>query len=149
MNKLKKILDDITDKSFVYSILLSRAERFNNRLKLCLKIPLIIVSAILGVINGNNSDDLKNIMNYINPVFNIITTLILSFSSLLNLESKEQDFRSARVSFIKLNSLIESKIINNEEITSDFVNNCVSTYNMIEENINFEKPEYICNKTRV
>ena len=148
MNKKRLLLDDLLDKSFVYCILLTKAERYNNRLKLLFKIPIIITSAILGVLNSNNNDNFKHSMEYINPTFNIITTLVLSFGALLNLEQKEHDFKQSKIAFSKLHSIIETKMINDEEITSDFVSSIQNQYNMVEENINYEIPSFICRNVR-
>ena len=147
MNKKRLLLDDLLDKSFVYCILLTKAERYNNRLKLSFKIPIIITSAILGVLNSNN-DRFKEAMEYINPIFIILTTLVLSFGALLNLEQKEHDFRIAKTAFTKIHSTIESKIINTDEITNDFLISLQNQYNNFEENINYDIPEYICNNVR-
>ena len=35
-------------------------------------------------------------------------------------------------------------MINDEELTSDFVSSIQNQYNMIEENINYEIPSFIC-----
>lgn len=147
-NKLKQKLDDINDRCFVYQVLLSRSEKYNNRLKLVFKIPIIIFSAILGVLNSNTELSSDHSMKIINPVFNILTTLTLSVASQLQFEAKTQDFKSCREKFMKLSSLVEAKMIDDEPIDVIFVNNCQNTYDSIVESLDFDLPEHICKSVR-
>jgi hypothetical protein len=142
-------MDDIYDKSYVYQVLLSQGEIYNNRLKLFFKLPIIVFSAILGVLNSNTKITEDYSMTIINPVFNILTTLILSLTSVLSFEAKVQDFNSSRKKFMKLATSIEQKLLNDkEDISLEFVNSCQLQYEQIVESINFDIEYFICQRVR-
>ena len=73
--KLKRYLDDTLDRCFIYSIMLHRAERFYNIMKMLFKTPIIITSSALSIINSNFEGDQ---MKTVNIVFNILTGVILA-----------------------------------------------------------------------
>lgn len=147
MNKLKRTLDDLDDRCFIYSVLLNQAERLYSNLKLLFKIPLILISSAMSIINSSFSNE-DNTLKVINISFNIITALTLSLGATLQLEMKQQDFNNAKKKFIKLSSIIEQKLISNEEITSDFVASIINQYDNIVDGIDYELPDYILKRVR-
>ena len=147
MNKLKRTLDDLNDRCFIYSILLNQAERLYSNLKLLFKIPLILTSSAMSIINSSFENE-DNTLKIINISFNIITALTLSLGATLQLEMKQQDFSTSRKKFLKLSSTIEQKLISDEEISADFVTSIINQYDNIVDGIDFEIPEYILNCVR-
>lgn len=149
MNKLKRTLDDIHDKCYIYSIMLNQAERFYNKLKLSFKIPIIVISSVMSIVNSSFGEEDNNTLKIVNISFNIVTALTLSLGATLQLEMKEQDFSTSKKKFMKLSSLIEQKLINDEEdITSDFVTSVINQYDNIQDGIDFEIPNFICQRVR-
>ena len=147
MNRLKRSLDDLNDRCFIYSVLLNKAERLYSNLKLLFKIPLILTSSAMSIINSSFSSE-DSTLKVINISFNIITALTLSLGATLQLEMKQQDFNNAKKKFIKLSSVIEQKLISDEEITSDFVASIINQYDNIVDGIDYELPEYILQNVR-
>ena len=147
MNKLKRTLDDLNDSCFIYSILLNQAEHLYSNLKLLFKIPLILTSSAMSIINSSFENE-DNTLKIINISFNIITALTLSLGATLQLEMKQQDFSTSRKKFLKLSSTIEQKLISDEEISADFVTSIINQYDNIVDGIDFEIPEYILNCVR-
>ena len=73
--KLKRYLDDTLDRCIIYSLMLHRAERFNTRLKMLFKMPTILTSSALSIVNSNYDGET---MKSVNIVFNILTGVILA-----------------------------------------------------------------------
>lgn len=147
--KIKKTLDDYMDRSFVYSVLLNKTHSHYGRLKTLFKIPIILTSSVMSVVNSNlgNVDD--NALKIVNITFNLLTALILSLSSTLKIEEKYQNFLTAEKKFIKLSSIIEQKLINEDDtITSDFVGSIITQYDNIVDGIDYDIPQYICRSVR-
>ena len=145
--KLKRYLDDTLDRCFVYSIMLHRAERFYNRMKMLFKMPIILTSASLSIINSNPNFD-EGIMKTVNIIFNILTSVILAVGTAWQFEAKEQEFSNAKKKFIKLSCEIEGKQLSNEKIDPAYVTSVIERYNNIEENLDYDIPAFILSSTR-
>lgn len=148
MNKLKRTLDDLHDRCFIYSLILNQAERLYSNLKLLFKIPIILTSSAMSIINSSFGDEDNSTLKIINISFNIITALTLSLGATLQLEMKQQDFSTSRKKFLKLSSTIEQKLISDEEISTDFVTSIINQYDNIVDGIDFEIPQYILDRVR-
>ena len=143
--KLKRYLDDTLDRCFIYTIMLHRAERFNTRLKMLFKMPIILTSSAMSIVNSNfDSETLKSV----NVVFNILTGVILAVGAAWAFEAKQQEFCNAKKKFIKLSCEIEGKQLSGEKIDPLYVNSLIERYNNIEENLDYDIPQFILKSTR-
>lgn len=147
MNKLRRSLDDLNDRAFVWSVMSYKAEMFYSRLKLCFKFPIIVVSSAMSIINSNFTDD-NNTLKIINICFNVLTAMLLSIGATLQIEQKEQEFKNNKNKFLKIVGVIEQKLITDDDIDAIFINTLVEQYNNIEGNIDFEIPSFICKSVR-
>lgn len=146
-SKYKNILDQYVDKSFVYSVLCSKASSYYNMLKYGFQLPLILTSTVMTYINANNDESMAENMKIVNPVFNLITAVLLSINNMFKFESKANDFKNNSIKFQKLSHLIEQKILKND-ISDDFIQSIISQYDTIVENC-LDVPHHICNNTRI
>lgn len=147
MSKTERLLDDYLDRSFIYSVLLNQAHFYYGRLKTLFKIPLILMSSVMSVVNGNieNSESLK----IVNITFNLLTAIILGLTATLNIEQKYQNFLQCERKFLKLSSKIEQKLLNeNDEIHPEFINEIMNEYDMIVESVDYDIPVSICKRVR-
>ena len=142
---LKRYLDDTLDRCFIYSIMLHRAERFYSRMKMAFKMPIILTSSALSIINSNFDGET---MKTPNIIFNILTGVILAVGTAWQFEAKEQEFSNAKKKFIKLSSEIEGKQLANEKIEPSYVFSVIERYNSIEENLDYDIPGFILQSTR-
>ena len=142
---LKTYLQDTLDRCFIYTVMLHRAEVFNNRMKMLFKMPIILTSSAMSIINSNFDGDT---MKTVNIVFNILTGVILSLSTLWAFEGKAQEFCNAKKKFIKLTCEIEGKQLSKEGIDPFYVNSVIERYNSIEENLDYDIPQFILSSTR-
>lgn len=100
----------------------------------------------MSLINSNLGDD--NVLKIVNITFNILTALILSLGSTLKIEEKAQTFLSSEKKFLKLTSVIEQKIISEDDVNIEFVNGIMNQYDNIVEGIDYDVPRFICNAVR-
>lgn len=149
MNKLKKTLDDYTDRTFVMSILCNQAQIHYNRIKTILQLPLIITSSVMSIINSSFSYDKDaNALRIINITNNMTTALLLGISNFLKINEKQQNFKISYEKFHKLSSSIETKSISKDEITVEYVNEVILNYDSLCEIISYDIPEYIKKRVR-
>ena len=143
--RLKRYLDDTLDRCFIYSIMLHRAERFYNNMKMLFKMPIILTSSAMSIVNSNfDGETLKSV----NIVFNILTGVILAVGTAWQFEAKQQEFCNAKKKFIKLSCEIEGKQLSDEKIDPMYVNSIIERYNNIEENLDYDIPSFILKSTR-
>lgn len=145
-NKYLEILEQYNDKAFVYSILCSRASRYYNYWKLGFALPLILTSTVLTYINANDNDAMMSAMKIVNPVFNMITAILLGIQNVFKFESKSNEFKNSCLKFQKLSHLIENKIIK-KDVGEDFITNIIQQYDDIQEDA-MDIPNFICNGVR-
>jgi hypothetical protein len=125
--------------------MLHKAELYYGRMKMIFKLPVILSQAALSILNSNfDSDTMKNI----NIIFNILTGVVLSIGTVLQYESKQQEFCSAKRKFIKLSTEIEGKLLSNVELDPSYVNSLIERYNNIEESLDYDIPSFILKSTR-
>jgi hypothetical protein len=144
-DNLRNYLQETLDKSFIYSIMLYKAEEYNNRLKMIFKLPIILSGAAMSIVNSNFEGDT---MKLVNIIFNIASSVILSVSVFMQYEAREQEFANAKKKFIKLSSEIEQKLLSNNVLEESYVFTCIEKYNTIEENIDFKIDDWILRSTR-
>lgn len=141
------ILDEYNDKAFVYSVLCSKSSRYYNYLKLAFQLPLILTSTVLTYINSNNNPDMENAMKIVNPVFNMLTAIILGIQNIFKFESKSNEYRQSCIKFQKLSHQIEAKLLKKQEINEDFIASIILQYDSIQEDC-MDIPSHICNSVR-
>ena len=141
LNGYNDILDQYCDKSFVYSVLCSKTSSFFNKWKYALQMPLIITSTVLTYINSNQDESMMDTMKVVNPIFNLLTAILLALNNMLKLESKANDFKNNGIKFQKLSHLIEQKQLEGD-INNDFINSVITQYDNITENCH-EIPNHI------
>lgn len=146
--KIERTLDDYLDRCFVYSVLLNKSHSYYSRLRTLFKIPIILTSSVMSLINSNLGNTNDDVLKIVNITFNLLTALILSLGSTLKIEEKAHDFLSAEKKFLKLTSIIEQKTISEEEVNIEFVNNIMNQYDNIVDTINYDVPKFICKSVR-
>jgi len=145
-NKYLEILEQYNDKAFVYSVLCSRASRYYNYWKLGFALPLILTSTVLTYINANDNTNMMEAMKIVNPVFNMITAILLGIQNVFKFESKSNEFKNSCLKFQKLSHLIENKIIK-RDVGEDFITNVIQQYDDIQEDC-MDIPNFLCNSVR-
>lgn len=146
--RIERTLDDYLDRCFVYSVLLNKSHSYYSRLRTLFKIPIILTSSVMSLINSNLGNTNDDVLKIVNITFNLLTALILSLGSTLKIEEKAHDFSSAEKKFLKLTSVIEQKIISEEKVNVEFVNNIMNQYDNIVDTINYDVPKFICKSVR-
>jgi len=144
--KYLEVLEQYNNKAFVYSILCSKASRYYNYWKLGFALPLILTSTVLTYINANNDENMLEAMTIVNPVFNMLTAILLGIQNVFKFESKSNEFKNSCLKFQKLSHLIENKIIT-KQVSEDFVTNIIQQYDDIQEDA-MDIPNFICNSVR-
>jgi hypothetical protein len=114
-------------------------------MKMIFKMPIILTSASLSIINSNFDGD---VMKTVNIIFNILTSVLLSMTTAWQFEAKENEFKSAKNKFIKMSCEIESKLLSGEKIEPSYVNSIIERYSSIEENLDYDIPSFILSSTR-
>ena len=114
MSKTARILDDHLDKCFVYSVLLEQSHSYYGRIKTLLKVPIILTSSVMSIVNSNLGNDAA--LKIVNITFNVLTAVILGLTGTFKIEEKYSNFLQAEKKFLKLSSKIEQKMLNEDEI---------------------------------
>ena len=150
MHHLERKLDDYFDRCFIYIILLDRAGRYFNILKILFKLPIILSSSVMSIVNSNiTSSDDNDILRIVNIIVNILTALSLSLSAYLKIEERAAVFQNTERKFFKLSSIIEQKLMNSEEeLTVEFLKSIIDQYEIIVESLEYNIPAFICKKVR-
>lgn len=141
------LLDDLLDQCFIYSILCYKSHVFYNRLKYMFQFPIIISSSIMSLINSN-LEQTDPAIKIVNISFNIFTALMLAINNNLKFEARSDTFKAHQNKFIKMQHDIEKHILNNELLSTEFLNSLVEKYDSIVESINYDIPSYILNDVR-
>jgi hypothetical protein len=81
-------------------------------------------------------------LKIVNPVFNLLTAILLAVNNMFKLESKANEFKNNGIKFQKLSHLIEQKALENN-VNQDFINSIITQYDNISENCH-EVPSHIC-----
>lgn len=145
------ILDDYRDRCSVYSVLCMRSYTFYNRLKILFQLPIILLSSVLSILNGNMESVNKDAMNIVNISINALTAILLVVQNNLKFESRAMHFKQVSTSFTKLERDIEKYMIANhteDDISEEFAKGVMTSYDTIVENLQFDIPSSICNSVR-
>lgn len=147
IEKYIDILEQYNDKSFVYSLLCSKTSRYYNYMKMGFAMPLILTSTALTYINSNNDPSMQDAMRFINPIFNMITAIILGIQNVFKFETKSNQYKQNCIKFQKLSHQIEAKMLNKQDINEDFITSIIMQYDNIQEEC-MDLPSHICNSIR-
>lgn len=149
MSKTARTLDDHIDKCFVYSVLLNQSHNYYNKLKTLFKIPLILTSSVMSIVNSNIGGESDEVLKIVNITFNVLTAVILGLTATLKFEEKYQNHLSNEKKFLRLHSKIEEKLLHEDEvITHDFVKEIMTEYGNIVDGIDYDIPDFIAKRVR-
>lgn len=147
-NNLVIKLNDIKDRCFLYSIMLAEAASNQSRMKIFFKLPAIFISVVLSVLNSsklNESEEIK----VINTVMNALIALLIGIENTLQIDNKKQVFTTTKNKFEKLHSTIEKKLLDtSDNITVDFVQNAITEFEAIDDDLTYDIPKNIQNKVK-
>lgn len=148
-SKTARILDDHLDKCFVYSVLLEQSHSYYGKIKTLLKVPIILTSSVMSIVNSNIGGENDEALKIVNIVFNVLTAVILGLASTFKIEEKYSNFLQAERKFLKLSSKIEQKMLNEDDIIDKgFVKEIINEYDMIVEGIDHDLPIFIKKRVR-
>ena len=100
--------------------------------------------SILKSSNFNTKD-----MKIPNIIVNSFTDLILSLISNFKITEKHSSFKAISLKMIKLTHHIEDELTNNQEsMTPDIIRNIITSYDSLNEQIEYDHPEYIKKRVR-
>lgn len=137
METLKILLD----KSYITNILCELSYNYYNLINNFVLLPTILGSSILTILNSADID--KNNMKIINITLNGLNTLILALSNNYKLNDRINNYKTNRMKIIKLQHLMESFILKNDDITPTILEGFINEYDKIYEDLVFGFPHHI------
>lgn len=137
MNNLKILLD----KTYITAVLCELSYNYYNFINNCIMLPTILGSSILTIMNSAEIDN--NIMKIINITINGLNTLILAISTNYKLTDRINNYKINKTKIIKLQHIIESYIMKNEEITPANLEAFIDIYDKIYEDLIYGFPHHI------
>ena len=147
-NNLLITLNDIKDRCFIYSLMLAESSNSLGRMKIFFKLPAIFISVVLSVLNSSKFNEREEI-NIINTVMNAFIALLIGVENTLQIDNKKQVFTSTKNKFEKLLSTIEKKLLDvSEPVSVEFVQNSITEFELIDDDLTFDIPKSIQNKTK-
>lgn len=147
-NHLIVTLNDIKDRCFIYSLMLSDASNGLGKMKIFFKLPAIFISVLLSVLNSSKFNEREE-MNIINTVMNAFIALLIGIENTLQIDNKKQVFTSTKNKFEKLLSTIEKKLLDvSEPVSVEFVQNSITEFEQIDDDLTFDIPKSIQNRTK-
>ena len=142
---IKIILDDYIDMIYIYEVLCNTKYDYYYNLKFLFEFPIIFINVFMTIINSTITDIF--IIKNSNIFLNVMTMLLVSLSNYLKINEKCEILKINRDKFIKLYNMIEKRKYT-DDISIDFIDNVITNYDNIIENINFTFPTKILNKVR-
>jgi hypothetical protein len=142
---IKIILDDYIDMIYIYEVLCNTTYDYYYNLKFLFEFPIIFINVFMTIINSTITDIF--IIKNSNIFLNVMTMLLVSLSNYLKINEKCEILKINRDKFIKLYNMIEKRKYT-DDISIDFIDNVITNYDNIIENINFTFPTKILNKVR-
>lgn len=152
------------DYTFTMHIATKKTCIFYYKLKLCLTIMNIVLSASLSVIDGtfiNNVNDTKLLENRIltnmnivmksGMVINFILCITMGLMYLFEVAQKEVFFRIYSENYLRLHNTIVTEISLNKtcSVNRDFIKFIMFEYNFLVENAKYEIPTFIKRRTKM
>lgn len=142
---IKIILDDYIDMIYIYEIICNDTYNYYYNLKFLFEFPIIFINVFMTIINSTITEIF--IIKHANIFLNVMTMLLVSLSNYLKINEKCEILKINRDKFIKLYNMIEKRKYT-DDISIDFIDNIISNYDNIIENINFTFPPKILNRVR-
>jgi hypothetical protein len=142
---IKIILDDYIDMIYIYEIICNDTYNYYYNLKFLFEFPIIFINVFMTIINSTITEIF--IIKHCNIFLNVMTMLLVSLSNYLKINEKCEILKINRDKFIKLYNMIEKRKYT-DDISIDFIDNIISNYDNIIENINFTFPPKILNRVR-
>ena len=97
----------------------------------------------------NSSNFSPKDMKVPNIIIKSCTALILSLISNFKITEIQNNFKSISLKFVKLTHQIEDELANNQEnMTADIIRNIITSYDSLNEQIDYDHPEYIKKQVR-
>jgi hypothetical protein len=142
-----QLLKIYQDKAYVSAILCDKSSNYYSLLKNIFNVPLILASSLMSILNSPQIEENK--LKYINIIVNALTALILSLANNFKFQERATNFKTQGNKFNKLVHSIEDNLVNElNNITTDTLRNFITTYDNINENIDFDFPYHIKQNVR-
>ena len=142
-----QLLKIYQDKAYVSAILCDKSSNYYSLLKNIFNVPLILASSLMSILNSSQIEENK--LKYINIIVNALTALILSLANNFKFQERATNFKTQGNKFNKLVHSIEDNLVNElNNITTDTLRNFITTYDNINENIDFDFPYHIKQNVR-
>lgn len=145
------VLDDFHDRSLLFSIMCTKSFTLYSYLRYGFHLPVVLISAVLSILNGNLKEMDARAINVLNIVANALTALLWVISNKMTFETRAAHFKAKSVNFIKLHREIEKYLLpfkNIEDIDDDNIKSVMTSYDIIVENLQYDIPRSICNSVR-
>jgi len=139
-------LKDYGDKAYITYILCDLSCSFYSTIYNITLLPTILGSSILTILNSSEIDN--DILKKVNIIVNGCNTIILALVNGYRFNDRINTFNNSKIKFNKLNHLIESITNKNVdgEIDKSIVENIISEYDKIMEDVSYQFPNHIKNK---
>jgi len=142
-----QLLKIYQDKAYVSAILCDKSSNYYSLLKNIFNVRLILASSLMSILNSSQIEENK--LKYINIIVNALTALILSLANNFKFQERATNFKTQGNKFNKLVHSIEDNLVNElNNITTDTLRNFITTYDNINENIDFDFPYHIKQNVR-
>lgn len=145
------VLDDAHDRTLVYSILCSKSFTMYSYLKYGFHLPIVLISAVLSVLNGNLKEFNEDAINVLNISANALTALLLVISNQMQFESRASHFKAKSAEFMKMHREIEMYLLpikRIEDIDDIFVKSIMLDYDKIVQGLQYDVPRGICKSVK-
>jgi len=141
----KSLLIQYKDKAQIMSLLCNNYYEFFSLIISLIKVPLIISSSVMALLNSSQIDE--NTLKFANIVINSATALILSLSSNFKIESKMHNFRNVGIKFNKLSHEIDNFLINDiNELDGNKIDDIIKNYDGLTESVEEPFPKNVKKK---
>ena len=128
------LLEQYRDKTQIMGLLASSSYEYFSLLNSLIKIPIILSSSVMALLNSSVIDE--GLLKYCNIILNSATALILSLSSNFKVEEKSNSYKILSIKFTKLHHEIENVLINDTaELDTEKIQQIISNYDGLCENI--------------
>jgi len=142
-----QLLKNYQDKAYVSAILCEKSSNYYSMLKNIFNVPIILASSFMSILNSSQVEEKQ--LKYINIIVNALTALILSLTNNFKFQERAMNFKTQGNKFNKLVHSIEDNLVNEpQKITVDIVRNFITSYDSINENIDFDFPYHIKQNVR-
>lgn len=141
------VLKQYRDRCYINSLLCEASYNFYNYINNIFLFPTILGSSILTCLNSSNIDTER--IKYTNIIINGAITIILAITTQYKIHDRISMFKAYQSKYTKLNHQIES-ILNTKkenEILIDEVNTIVGKYDLLVEELHFNYPDHLKNRT--